>query len=345
MSQAAGWIGELREDRIGHLAGNTELHCRRGGRAVFVAYSPANRQLLKMWKRRLPVIESYLARRLFIALKPILKRTSLYYELPQIPVAEAPEFTYGEPSLSFTDEEHERGRAELKRMGIDTWFVCFHARDAAYLSRRRGFGRTTGQPSYFDCSIRSYYESMKMIEAKGGAAIRMGALVDERMPEFLQRGRIVDYATKHRTDFMDVYLPAHCKFFVGSSSGLFNVARIFNVPYLLTNLAPFPWVGKSGPRNLDIPKLLRRKGDGSFLTFRELRDLDLLDASRDEPEKLKRLLDPATYDHLGLRWHDNDETDIVDAVNDMLQKLDGQIQCSGIAPSFRKRWAKLFDPA
>ena len=325
-------IGNLREDRIGHLASNTDLYARtmsdRIGRkrrkVFFIVWNPANRQLLEMWKRYLPIIENVWLKRTYMACLPVLKRTRFFEVLPEISVEEPPAFLERSPVLRFTDVEHERGRRELAKMGIgvNDWYVCFHARDPAYMGTRIGFGAATYKPSYLDCSIDNYIAAMKWIVARGGFAVRVGATVEKPLPEI--GPRIVDYATRFRSDFMDVYLNAHCRFFVGNNSGLFSIPRIFNVPWALANLCPYPWNGKGGFRNLDIPKLLRHKSDGRILTFPELRDMGLLECYRDDLDLLRYLFNGATYEKLGLEWVENDPEDILGLTMDMMDMIEGR---------------------
>jgi putative glycosyltransferase (TIGR04372 family) len=56
------------------------------------------------------------------------------------------------------------------------------------------------------------------------------------------------------------------KFFIGSSSGLWNLASIFGVPSALTNMIPLSTLGYS-PKDLSIPKLLKKTTNGQVLKF------------------------------------------------------------------------------
>src|SRR6185436_15009682 len=112
-------LAHLREDRIGHLASNTELYARelqqrpRSAKVVFFVWNPANRQLLDMWKRHLRIAENLWLKRAYLACKPIIERTRLYEPLPEIPVEEAVVFLECPPTLSFTVAEQDKGRRGL----------------------------------------------------------------------------------------------------------------------------------------------------------------------------------------------------------------------------------------
>lgn len=324
-------IGELREDRIGHLAANTELWVRLNERngwpqrmtTIFAGWGPANRQLMSMWKRKICIVEHKMFKLVYSAFEPVLKRTRFHVTLPEMPVIEHEAFLNCPPALSFTDDERRRGFDELESWGVgrDEWFVCFHARDPAYLAERAGFGVTTNQSTYFDCSIENFIPAMEWVVKQGGVAIRVGHLVQNPLPDL--GDRVIDYASHHRSDFMDIFLPAHCRYFVGNTSGLFCIARIFNVPILYTNHCPYPWAGTRHKRNMDIPKLLRRHADGKILSVAEIRDLNLLECHRDEPKRLVKIFKEQTYEELGFEWIENSSDEILDGCMDIQEMIDG----------------------
>jgi len=367
-------IGELMEDRIGHLASNTELYARlarrRGqptSRTIFVAWNPANRPLLEIWKRYIPIVESRLACHFIVGCRPLIKRTRFFEQLPDIPVIEDDAYLNDPPIIRFSEQEEERGRAGLKAMGVqpDDWFVCFHARDPSYLADRKGFGAAQYRSSYLDCSIDNYVLAMQWIVEQGGVAIRVGSAVEKILPDL--GPRIIDYATNHHDPFMDVYLGARCRFFIGNNSGLFSISRIFNVPWALANLCPMPWVGKAGWRNMDIPKLLRRKSDGHIMTFPEIAEAEMLECYKDEPERLRALFKPDPSEALKYEWIENSPEDVLAMCMDMYDMAEGrpldpeglrlqdafnrlyvkgytQLNGGGISPRFALRHRQLIEP-
>jgi len=311
-------------------------------------------------------VESRLLRRAYIACARQLKRTRFYTALPLMPNDWHEVLFTTPPILGFTEAEEARGRGELSRMGIgpEDWFVCFHARDPAYMGRRAGFGQAVYKPSYLDSSIDNHIPAMKWIAERGGFAVRVGATVDHPLPEL--GPRVIDYATRFRSDFMDIYLPAKCRFFFGTNSGLFSVALAFNRPFVLANMCPYPWVGPEERWILDIPKLLRQS-NGRILSFPEIRDMQLLECDREEMDRLRRLFDGATYDRLGLAWVENDAEDILGLCMDMMDRLEGRAppaeaarlqaafralykkapvgpKLGGIGPRFALRHAHLIEP-
>lgn len=322
-------IGVVRGNRIGHLAADIDLMVRRfqldgwprRTTHLFLAWHPANRHVLAMWKRHMPVLETWLPTRLVSASIPLFRRTRFHASLT-FTNEEHREWSLGTPTLSFTSAEEDEGRDALHRMGIgdDDWFVCFQSRDPTYELTREGFGvPSLGRPSNRDCRIENYLPAARWIVEQGGHALRMGAAVDAPLGD--EGPGIVDYAAGYRSEFLDVYLAARCRFFLGNSSGLFCVPLVFNVPVAVANYLPYACVGL-GRTTLYTPKLLRRTSDGSLLTFPEIRDLGLMHGDIHEH---RRNVDGTSFyaDH-GLEWVENDAEDVLGLCMDMMDRVEGR---------------------
>lgn len=276
-------------ERIGHLAAETELFLRRlrngvydGTANIYIGVCSSshvsNRQLLEMFKRNLFIIESWWFDKLITS--TWFKKTQFYHQAPfQIPHPLPPFYQKGElhlneyfefnnykPILSFTPEEEREGKKNLTEMGIEEkdWFVCFHARDHAYLNEKNG------RNDYRNCDIDSFMQAAEYIVEEGGYAIRIGAKVEKPLPKERNK-RIIDYAIESHSDFMDIYLSARCKFFIGSATGLVHVPTIFNVPVVIVNDCPFEF-GSLCKDDLFIPKLYYNQEKVVYLTVKEILD-------------------------------------------------------------------------
>jgi putative glycosyltransferase (TIGR04372 family) len=82
---------------------------------------------------------------------------------------------------------------------------------------------------------------------------------------------VIDYAnSKAKSDWMDVFLCANCKFFLGNSSGLCFLAAIFGVHSALANMIPVSGALPVGRGDVGIPKLLRSRKSGQLLSYRDV---------------------------------------------------------------------------
>lgn len=303
--------------RIGHLTANTEIFLRRlragriagGFKYVGVAGKPINRQMIKMIRRQMPVIRSKL---LSGVIKSALFQKSVFFEDMPYNSNEYDEYNNLPRVIGFIRKEENQGARELEKMGIGPgdWFVCFHNRDSAYLDKVYKFN-DWNYHNYRDCRISNFVPAMEYIASAGGYAIRMGHHMSEK-PETGDNPRIVDYASYFRSDFMDIYLSSHCKFFVGSTAGLHAVPLAMGVPIIMTNTVPWEFPSYRH-KDLFLVKKIRNMADGSYLTFKEVFD-----------KGISGWWNGPTYREAGLELVDNEPEEITAVVKEMNLALDGK---------------------
>lgn len=229
--------------RIGHLAMNTELFLRRQSRGMvegelfritdhFSGEKVANEQLYKMIKRRAVVHEVTLQEYQALVAQGNKDCGMLYSGSNEFW-----EFNNIEPQLSFTNEELAVGQQLLDEMGIHkNPYVCIHDRSSDYLASKFP-GNNFSYHNYRDCSIDNYLKAAEWLTTKGVYVVRMGEVISS--PLTTENPMIIDYATKHRTDFGDAFLPGTCDFFLGNTAGLFLVSTIMARPVAGANYVPF----------------------------------------------------------------------------------------------------------
>ncbi|MBL4759653.1 MAG: TIGR04372 family glycosyltransferase [Mariprofundaceae bacterium] len=214
----------------------------------------------------------------------------------------------------FSEEDEEKGQNALLEMGIgpDDWFICFHARTSTYLDSLN-VKRDWSYHDYRDSSIKNFYKMVDKVVEQGGVAIRMGAIGEEPL-EMPSSPKIIDYANEYKTDFLDLYLSAKCKFFIaGGGSGLGSASMFFDVPVAWSNLIPVPFLPWQR-NNLFIPKLLWCQTKERLLTFDEMQEAGVfqLGSGADVSDH---------YKSRGLELVQNDEDDILDLYLEMLDRL------------------------
>lgn len=289
-------LGRLWTDRIGHLAGNVDVHlCERNARLrprnieIWSAGNPCNKQLLKMWSRVMHIDRTgfteivHKVNRLFRGWEKIeIHSGNLDRDVHNL-------LEQSEPHLYFTAKEEARGEAELRRMGIpeDAAWVCLIVRDSAYLPE-------LGYHSYRDSDIETYLQAVRVLADRGYYVIRMGAKVAKPMPSSSKR--IIDYATNGmRSDFMDIYLAAKCEFAISTSTGLDAVCTAFRRPICYVNFVPLEYLPtwhkglaiwkhheKDGKRM--TPKEIYESGAGQFMRADQYEEagITLVDNTPDE---------------------------------------------------------------
>lgn len=271
------WITNL--DRIGHLAAEPDAYLKQSRMGmlgphlgIFVAplTGTVNQSLLALWTNILPsVTNPKIVRLLFV----FWRFRFLWIDSKQYVAADFGQpATYYEilsrwegrsPIIRTPQVLAEKGRAVLARLGLpaDAWFVCLHVREAGYSPRDDQLHE------YRNCSIENYWEAVEEVVGRGGWCIRMG---DGSTTPLRFHPRVIDYAhSPECCDWMDIFLCAECRLFLGTTSGLIMVPTIFGRRTVTTNFVPIsrPPVSPSG---LGIPKLLQEKETGRLLTFEEV---------------------------------------------------------------------------
>ncbi|MFQ6027787.1 MAG: TIGR04372 family glycosyltransferase [Dehalococcoidia bacterium] len=287
--------------------------------------SICNQQLNLMWGRLIHIsrVGEFLDR-----LNRMLRRGS---ETFAVPLAEPNDFSglLGQfpAHLSFTESEEQRGLAELENLGItpEDQFVCFHARDSAYLDVARPrnaelYGDWSWQ-NFRDASIENQIPAAEQLTKLGYFAIRMGKHVKASLPG--SNPKVIDYATRHQSDFLDVYLSHRCAFFIGQNSGMTALPMILRKPLVFVNVFPLQEIAYCQYRDgILIPKKFYSQEYGRFLTFREIFDLGL------GAFKMNDAGHQALGDQLGLQIVENTAEEILDLAMEMHQRLQSSFQTS-----------------
>jgi putative glycosyltransferase (TIGR04372 family) len=311
-------IGQLMGSRIGHYVGDTELYlCERdehpaaGGVDVFFHQRPvSNTQIERMWDRVLCTSRFF---RHIAWVNAALPGGSAH-TIDTTLVDWDGLLERHVPHLSFTEAEEAEGAQRLAALAgsPDIPFVCFHNRDAAYLAGIQPYSDWTYH-AYRDSRIESFRLAAETIARRGYAALRMGAVV--KAPISAAEARVIDYASTARSDFMDVYLEAHCRFHFGDTTGLNEIPRAFRRPVVYMNAIPLDAVTTHSlaPGGIFIPKKLRRRGDGEWLSLAEIAALA---ADHD-------VYRAHAYDELGIDVVDNTAEEIRDVVLEMDERIDG----------------------
>ena len=336
-------FASLYSHSIGPFALTTENYlCERdagmhGGRVIdLFSYQPpvCNQQLKKMWGRTIRVSQLiYPLDKLNRLLPGGLKHTVPWREEDDIHGL----LSKTSPRLSFTPQENTRGKVKLGELGVPDGvpFVCFNARDSAYLQElHRGADLT--DRDYRDSSIENYIPAAEALVERGYFALRMGAIVKEPLPA--THPNIIDYATVGRTDFLDVYLSSKCSFFICSSTGLRGLPVLFRRPIVLVNLDPLDSCDTWHPGQLIIPKKLWSCDDRRYLTFGETLQLE-----RAMLAENLRLRFGLQYAERGIEVIENTAEEIAAVVLEMDERLKGTWETTEEDEVLQDRFWSVFE--
>jgi putative glycosyltransferase (TIGR04372 family) len=211
-------------------------------------------------------------------------------------------------TLEFTTEEVVQGQNVLSKLGLsdDDNFVCFGVREQNYynlISRKsRGkefywmgdiedFGEMFrdeelgsvpstneikamgSRAESLKTPLENYIRMAEELADKGLFVLRMGLAVDNPLPSNIN-DKIIDYSSKFRREFSDVYLSAKCKFAVAGGTGTQWISSAFGRPVVNTDLYlpnnAYLNTSPDGIPNLSIPRKYWYKEESRFLTYSEV---------------------------------------------------------------------------
>jgi putative glycosyltransferase (TIGR04372 family) len=310
-------FGAFRSDRIGHFAVNTELYlCQRDlgehpKRTIDIfSHAPtvSNNQLKRMWDRNLNVWP--LARILYRLLSRFPGSTKHIIRLPSDRDSQGL-LAHTSTHLTFTSREERDARSGLAGMGIGEGapFVCFMARNSSYLAEIYPDDSWLHH-DYRDSSIETYLPAAEALTEMGYHTLRMGSSVMEDLE--CSNPMVIDYARKHRSELLDIYLAAKCDFFFCSDVGFVGVPAIFRTPIAWVNYVPVAATTVWNSDDLFIPKKLWLESEGRYLKFQEI-----LESGAGE------FFQSEQYRQAGISLVDNTAAEIADLVTEMEQRLKG----------------------
>ena len=244
--------------------------------------------------------------------------------------------------VDFTEDEERRGSMEAVQHGIHGDFACFSTRDNLYVSKIMKYktdvaSRSVRYRSYPLERLRPAMESLSHFDLQ---AVRMGALVGES----INWANTIDYAHDFRSEFMDAWLFAHCKFFVCDPSGIQAIPWLFSKPQALFNLTiqttrgDYPML-TNADRDLCIFKKYWLPKEQRYLTLREM-----IQAEQDESMHTFASISAfSTYDKMGVTPVNNTEEEVTELVSEMARRLNGTIEYTEEDERLQARYREIVD--
>jgi putative glycosyltransferase (TIGR04372 family) len=221
-------------------------------------------------------------------------------------------YDFANALVTFTKEEHSVGEAFLGKNSGN--FVCLNVRDSGYNSMIRSeFARNAKDWTQRNSDVETYREACRVLTSMGVNVYRMGVQVEKKFGE--NEDSIFDYATNgNRTEFLDLYLGSRCEFAISTSSGWDEIPLMFLRPVLLTNCADFLKISNLTANCVIYPKI--------FVST-TTRNIICLDKSLDLFQNGIRFLNNANLDHLGVEIRELSSEELVEAVTEMAQRVEG----------------------
>jgi putative glycosyltransferase (TIGR04372 family) len=234
-------------------------------------------------------------------------------------------------NITFTTDEEKKGAVLLESLGIprDREYICLHSRDSAFLDAVCP-QRDWKYHDYRDSHIQNYVPAAEAMAKCGYYAIRMGAVVKD--PVYSSNPKIIDYATNgQRTDFNDIYIGSHCRFFLCSDGGVSAIPEMFRIPTVYVNWTDILRISTWVLNGLFIFKKFYLKDRNRYMSFFEIMNFKF--GGRDTNE---------IFSKLNLELIENTPEEILAVTIEMEERLNGTWKTTEEDEELQERFWLLF---
>jgi putative glycosyltransferase (TIGR04372 family) len=336
-------FGNFFVNRIGHLLSEPDCYLKEERLGLIpkrriIMLAPknqvANQAVLRYWRQYFFVLTNSMIERL---LRPFSRHPLTALDVSKYCVAingTAESYKVqalwsdSPPLLKINPEDICRGEKALAEIGLPrgTWFVCVHSRDGGYSPKDEPFH------SYRNSNFEDYRMAIEFISSQGGVCIAMG---DSSMQPIPKMTNLIDYAHDPiRNDWLDLYIAANCRFFLGNTSGAFIMSSVFGVSVACANMAPFSAQFPFGNKDIGIPKLYKKTSSGRLLPFKEILD-----------SPMGNFRYSSDFNSAGIELIDNSPEDILDlAIEQFERTTDPDFVYNKKDDVLQRRFRDLYKP-
>jgi len=221
--------------------------------------------------------------------------------------------------ISFTEREKSKGERGLDKIGlVNNEYFCFGLREDSYFQQiysRDMFSHINNWEAGPDSRVRNpklstYVKLAENITNNNLKAVRMGKYSKEKV--ITDNRNIIDHATSGlRSDFIDTYMIANCKFLINGASGIFFFASLFNKPIFMSDVYSLS-TGVLNMSDIFMPSLLWDKKNKKLLTFKQMLELGMSETSY-----------MSSLKENNLEIVHNSEYELTESANELISIIDG----------------------
>jgi putative glycosyltransferase (TIGR04372 family) len=167
---------------------------------------------------------------------------------------------------------------------------------------------------------------------RGYFSVRMGAKVKETIKS--SHHRVIDYATNgFRSDFNDIYIGSHCRFFLCSEGGMSVIPEMYRIPSVYVNWTSILLISTWILNGLFIFKKFYLKGENRYMSFSEIMNLEFGGFDTNE-----------IFSKLNLEPIENTPEEISAVTIEMDKRLNGTWETTPEDDELQERFWTLFGP-
>ena len=246
-----------------------------------------------------------------------------------------------EPATSLTDEELKFGDELRQNLGMPkaARYVCLGVKESAYyasITRESGYGQDMRHQAIDSRNIKiaNYMLAATHLAELGIYVVRIGSVVSAPLPND-RHPMIIDYATLARSELGDVVLGANCKFTINAATGVWVFSAAGNRPIVNCDQYELGYLGdmlQQGSPSLWAMRVLRNIQTSGLVMFSEM----ALGGQKWADDKVLA--------SLGLEPIPNTPEEILDAVIEMNDWIDGKLELSDLDEELQTKFYNCYPP-
>ncbi len=246
-----------------------------------------------------------------------------------------------EPATTLDATEIKYGKNLMSKLGIPDGkhYVCIGVKEAAYyasITPTAGYGQDMRHQSIDSRNVKiaNYMLAATHLAELGIYVVRIGSVVSAPLPKD-RHPMIIDYATEARSELGDVVLGANCKFTINAATGVWVFSAARNRPIVNCDQYELGYKGdmiQQGSPSLWMLRLLRRIENTHLVRFSEIA------AGGQE------WADDELLNQLGLEPIPNTPEEILDAVIEMNDWIDGKLVLSDFDEELQTKFYNCYPP-
>lgn len=207
------------------------------------------------------------------------------------------------PILKFSNLEISRGNSYLKKHGIDYLdnYICLSIRNPNYYFNRNLINKI--KLNLRDSNVRYFFKAIKYLSTQY-KIFNLG----EKLNIDLNLSNLILYNNStDKSDFLDIFLPFHCKYIISTGTGLDHVSVLNRKPrFILNSSEIYNLWAFDYEIDLFTPKKFKSLSTGKFIPYSDVLKLRLSEY---------QYLDDLNKD--GYDCINNTEEEILDAVKEV----------------------------
>jgi len=246
-----------------------------------------------------------------------------------------------EPATTLTDDELKFGHELRQSLGMpkDAPYVCLGVKESAYyasITRESGYGQDLSHQAKDsrNVDLKNYMQAATHLADLGIYVVRVGSVITAPLPKDTHKF-IIDYTNEARSELGDVTLGANCKFSICAATGVWVFTASQNRPIVRCDQYELGYHNDmltEGAPSLWILRILKRKQTSEAAMFSEM------------AAGGQKWADDKVLASLGLEPIPNTPEEILDAVIEMNDWIDGKLELSDFDEELQTKFYNCYPP-